>query len=86
MPLISEAQKKALKKLCERGEGWHQTKGICSMSTANKLRDMGFAVLKYKWSRPQVRWTVNPTPAAHAYVELLKEIEKLKEKKNERQG
>ncbi len=56
MPLISEAQKKALVKLCAEHSRGAPIKDICALSTVR------------------------------AYVELLEEIEKLKEKEDERQG
>ncbi len=97
MPPISETQKKALVRLCSmRGGEYHPeypVKEICRMPTGEVLEELGFIEACWgTWSLDNMgrtnmhKFYLLPTSAGRAYVELLKEIEKLKEKKNEHRG
>ncbi len=97
MPPISEAQQKALVGLCGKHasgrytKGRYPIKGIYGVRTLFALRNRGF--VKTWWDDhtgpglyTDPGWYMQATAAGRAYVELLKEIEKLKEKKDEHQG
>ena len=90
MPLISEAQKKALVKLCamrggevrlygtsEERRPWYSISGICARRTARALEGKMF--VEMGWSSSYEDYCIKATPAGRAYIELLKEAGVLEE-------
>ncbi len=95
MPLISEAQKKALVRLCAMrgGEGhpWYPIKGLCRVSIAGVLENGGF--VESQWGRRSSEgwcddtiYHLCPTNVGRAYIEALLELEILRAKVDALQG
>ena len=88
MPLISEAQKKVLIRLCGMtGTNWFPTEGICDRTIRIALVTNGLISTYFGALSPLLTdggkddaWYMQATNAGRAYVELLKRLEELRAK------